>query len=200
MGLSHQPTWKYEVGVAGRYLTTYIHTDNFSIGHLKGEGLDLWIEPGNDADFDGIVGPDMLRHFDLDLDFAHGKLGLFSPDHCPGKVVYWTKSGYVVVPMDSEGNDAHHIRISVAVDGKPVNAILDTGADTSVMTMRMANSLGVVEGAPELKLLRSWGPKGKYRFYSYPFHSLDFDGVTVTNPRIEIASMTRCEDWEVTWF
>jgi len=188
LGLSRHPTGKYEIGVEGRYLTTYLRIDKFSIGLLNGRDLDLWVEPGSVTEFDGILGPDMLHYFDLDIDFAHGKLGIFSPDHCPGKVVYWTKNGYIAVPMQSDYGNGHHIRIPVSVDGKPWMAMVDTGATMSLMTMRTANSLGIPKDAPGLKLLSSAGPNGKYRYYSYHFHTLDFEGVTVLNPNIRIVS------------
>ncbi len=38
----------------------------------------------------GVIGTDLLGKFDVDLDIAHKKLNLFSPDHCKGQVVYWT--------------------------------------------------------------------------------------------------------------
>jgi hypothetical protein len=48
---------------------------------------------------EGTLGHEYLRYFDLDFDFAGGKLNLFSPDHCAGKVVYWAKE-YTDVPID----------------------------------------------------------------------------------------------------
>ncbi len=62
--------------------------------------------PGEDGpngpdieDFGGILGADMLRNVDLDLDFAAGKLNLVSQDHCSGNVVYWQAPAVAVVPM-----------------------------------------------------------------------------------------------------
>ncbi|MGB8602343.1 MAG: retropepsin-like aspartic protease, partial [Rhizomicrobium sp.] len=40
--------------------------------------------------YDGILGAEILRIFDVDFDFAGGKLNLYSQEHCPGKINYWS--------------------------------------------------------------------------------------------------------------
>src|SRR6202044_3825356 len=52
-------------------------------------------EGGNVA---GVIGYDILKHFDLDFDFGSDQLNLFSPDHCEGKVVYWSPT-YTDAPV-----------------------------------------------------------------------------------------------------
>jgi len=136
--------------------------------------------------FDGTLAPDMLKHYDVDLDFAHGKMNLFSQDHCPGKVLYWTKGDYVVLPMQVAPSS--HIRLPVTVDGKTIMAIVDTGAVSSIMSMHAANFLGVSEDSPGLKLKTSEGYDRQTRIYSYPFKTLQMGDITVKNPRITVAS------------
>ena len=46
--------------------------------------------PEGDQRSAGVLGLDFIGHFDVELDFKNRKLNLFSPDHCPGKVVYWS--------------------------------------------------------------------------------------------------------------
>lgn len=57
------------------------------------------IPRSNTTSPEGTLGREYFRYFDLDFDFANGKLNLFSPDHCAGKVVYWAKE-YTDVPID----------------------------------------------------------------------------------------------------
>jgi predicted aspartyl protease len=174
-------------GVAGRFTTSYMSIDSFSIGKLSGSGLDVYVEPRGDLGFDGTLAPDMMKHYDVDLDFAHSRMNLFSQDHCPGKVVYWTQQGgYIVLPMQVDGGA--HIRIPVMLDGKSITAIVDTGATDSIMSMRAAESLGITEDAPDLKLKNSEGFRKRFKEYTYPFHTLDMGGVMVKNPNIIIAS------------
>ena len=59
-----------------------------------------------------------MQGYDVDIDFAKSSLNLFSQKHCRGSVVYWTKTGYVVVPLDMDR--AGHIRIPVTTTGLKV--------------------------------------------------------------------------------
>jgi hypothetical protein len=38
----------------------------------------------------GILGMDFLSRFDIEPDVTKGKFNLYSQDHCPGQVVYWS--------------------------------------------------------------------------------------------------------------
>jgi predicted aspartyl protease len=175
---------RYLVGVGGTVMSSYVTVDQFSIGQLNGSGLALYVETRGLEDVDGTLAPDMLQNYDLDIDFAGSKLSLFSQKHCPGKVVYWTTMGFVALPMEVT-NISGHVRVPVTVDGKNTMATLDTGARTSLISLSAAKALGVDERSPQLKSL---GSAGGYETFSYPFHSLDFGGVAVSNPRIRIAS------------
>jgi len=125
-----------------------------------------------------------MKHYDVEIDPAQGTLSLFSPKHCPGKVVYWTKSGYVVLPMSvvSDG----HIEVRVTVDGKKVTALLDTGAVSSIVSLGAVKALGITEKSPDLKPILD--KDARYQWYDYPFKSLDFDGITVTTPQLQVVS------------
>ena len=45
---------------------------------------------GNDLHIAGFLALDVLEQFDVELDLAHHKINLFTKNHCPNKVVYWT--------------------------------------------------------------------------------------------------------------
>jgi predicted aspartyl protease len=186
LGLSKRTGSIGLAGVDGRYTNSYITADHISLGKMTGNDLIFYVEQLGGAGFDGTLAPDMLKHFDIDFDFAHGKMNLFSQDHCPGKVVYWTQGDYVSIPMQVDGGS--HIRVPVTVDGKSIMAIVDTGAVTSVMSMHAAGSLGIDEDTPGLKLKTSAGFGKKSRIYSYPFKTLEMGGVVVKNPHITIGS------------
>lgn len=120
---------------------------------------------------DGILGPDILQVFDVDFDFAAGKVGLFSRDHCEGKVVYWTHDPHAQIPFKLD--DDRHIKINVQLDGKEVPAILDTGAYRSLLSLETAED---IFGIDEATL--------KKNNNHYPFKTLTLQGVTVNNPDI----------------
>ena len=53
----------------------------------------------------GDLGTRMFEKVDLELDIAGGKFNLFSSDHCPGNVVYWTKN-YAELPLKRDRGSA----------------------------------------------------------------------------------------------
>jgi predicted aspartyl protease len=183
LGLAVKQTPQKLVGVAGSMLNFYITGDNFSVGELHVKDLPIYIEARALANADGTFASDMLKGYDVDFDFGHDSLSLISQDHCPGQVVTWTTTGFIVIPMDVAQNG--HVRFPVKIDGKDIMAILDTGSAISLISMKAAVELGIDPKAPELTLIRD---TGQYQIYAYPFQSLDFGRVSVKNPHIAIAS------------
>jgi predicted aspartyl protease len=161
---------------------------SLTIGQMTGSDVHLMVTPEGVLEHDavGMIGPDILSNFDVDIDFAANKFNLFVNDHCPGKVVYWTHGGYAVVPMDLENG---HIVVPVTLDGKTVSAVVDTGADRSTISLDLAKSLfGLRSDSPGMKALGETSvnqtqPAPRYR---YPFKALSFAGVTVQTPVIDI--------------
>ena len=184
MGVRTMHTANYLEGTVGTKLTDYTVFKQFSLAGIQGHDLAAYIDSRMPVGADGSLAPDMLKHFDIDMDLMRGKFGLFSPDHCPGQVVYWTKTGFVALPMDlvSDG----HIQVRVTIDGKKFDAILDTGARTSLISLSAAKALGITERSPDLK--PNMDSEARYKSFEYPFKTLDFDGVTVTKPHLLVVS------------
>jgi predicted aspartyl protease len=173
-------------GMGTTILSTYVKVKDFVIGRSHGEGLEFFVDNFGGWSQDGTLAPQILAAYDVDFDFAHGKFNLISPDHCPGKVLYWTTSPAATVPFEIRNQT--HIRIPVTIDGKQIMAIVDTGAHTSFITMRAASKfLGLDAKDPAMKSRENVpvnGMNGEVR--NYPFQTLGFGGVTVSHPNIEI--------------
>jgi predicted aspartyl protease len=155
----------------GRKLYHYVVAHSMEIAGARVRDRQFVLLPNDllPSGVDGILGPDILQVFDVDFDFAAGKVGLFSRDHCEGKVVYWTHDVYAKIPFDLD--HGRHIKIDVQLDGKDVPAILDTGASVSVFSLETAEDLFGLDGAAV--------KKNRNR---YPFKTLTLQGVTVNNP------------------
>jgi len=173
-------------GMGTMRLDHYVTVKDFAIGRSHGKNFKFYVDDFNDAFEDGTLAPQVLGAYDVDLDFAHGKLNLISPDHCPGQVTYWTKFSATVIPIQIQG--LTHIRIPVTIDGKEIMAVVDTGASTSYITMRAAKRyLKIDEKDPALKLRGNIPVNGMVGpVYNYPFESLNFGDIKVSHPRIQI--------------
>jgi predicted aspartyl protease len=170
--------------VAGR-------SQSFTVGTLGAPKFAFVIMPDfalGDIGNDGLLGPDIMSTYDVDIDFAHAKFNLFSPDHCPGDVVYWTKSEYQKVPIELE--DDWHITTPVVMDGKQLTATVDTGAANTVLSLGAAESVfGITLTSPGLTKIGDFRINGSdpQALYSYSFHELSIGGITIHDPRIIIA-------------
>jgi predicted aspartyl protease len=144
----------------GHASSKMVRIDKFNLGRLHGEDIHMAIQPnpdfGKGTRYVGLFGPDMMGRYDVDIDFGTYKMNYFSPEHCPGHVVYWSHAALGVAPMSFRDR---HIRLPVQIDGKELRAEIDTGATNTVM---MAAAFGRV------------------------FSTLDFEGVAVHNAHVVI--------------
>ena len=133
----------------------------------------------------GILGSDFLSLFDVSIDPVTNKLDLLNPDHCPDKVVYWPASVIAKVPVERTKDG--HLVVSIELDGKPFKALLDTGAWNSTIRIKPARMLlGVTPGGPDAPATGELNGTKGLTTYTHTFKTLSFDGVTVTNPSIEL--------------
>jgi predicted aspartyl protease len=177
--------------VGGTKLDYGIGAKRLQIGNITSTSPWFLLAPDHmlPSDATGNIQPHALwPSYDVEIDFAQGKLNLFLTNQCPGHVVYWTHKPYAAVPMVVDGNG--HITVQAMLDGKPVDAMIDTGSQSSMISLRAAShildidkntegvsSLGSVVINNEVKAQR----------YRFPFKSLTFDGIAIGNPKIEIA-------------
>jgi predicted aspartyl protease len=169
----------------GLPLRRFATLDNFSIGRLKAGRLEYPLLPPGflGPDVDGLLSPDFLANFDLDFDFAGGKLNFVSKDHCDGKVGYWTNLPLIGIPIVRE-QDGLHISAHVKVDGQDVKAIIDTGAPHSLMSLEVAQDIyGFKDDDPKLESVAN-GPNKTSGAKRYPIKEIKFGDVVVNNPNI----------------
>jgi predicted aspartyl protease len=188
----------------GNVSRQYVHFDSMQIGQIGGQNMDLMVSvnpsvPGTD----GELTTDLLTHYDVELDFAAGKMNFFSPDHCAGRVVYWPAQPVAIVPFSQirpqplsmnqriPFNDRDsHIRVSVTLDGKPFSAVINTGTPNSTMIDTVAKrEFGVTRDSPGSV------PVGTGTAFGHVFSSLAFEGITISNPHIVITqNLTGAKD------
>ena len=158
--------------------------ENFEIGPVKGVGTFFYTLPEDQAapGTTGVLGLDLLSHFDLELDLKHGKLNLFSPDHCAGQGVYWAASA-AVVPFERVALFGRVV-LNAELDGKPVRLGLPGGSQfhTALSIGVLSTVFGIPANSPDLKPVAASNPPA----FRYPFKSLSIGGVVLNNPAIDI--------------
>ena len=190
LGLQRRMLGFIEVNVAGETSNQAADVSTFAIGQLTTKSIEMVVSPfeklfSGDTRYAGLIAPNILKQYDVDIDFGAPKLSLLSPDHCDGKVIYWPASAVAVVPM--RVLKSGHIIVSVQLDGKPVTAELDTGATMSTLTLPVAESdFGLKMGSPDTPYLSEMTDKPGAAIYHHRFKSLDFDGVAIGNLDVAI--------------
>ncbi len=163
----------------------YVTAESIQLGNLVGQKKDFMILPDDrvTAGIDGTLAPDIMGAYDVELDFARHTLNLFSPDHCEGRVVYWTHQPYAVIPMgvDRWGK----ISFKVGLDGHPVIATMDTGSSRSLVRSDVIADFVSKDqlSAAEVDPIKS-GNAVPPRI----FKTMVFQDVGVLNPDLEIVS------------
>jgi hypothetical protein len=134
-------------------------------------------------DMAGILGMDILSHFDVDLDLANGMLNLFDVDHCSGQVVHWKADNVAVMPIryDLIGR----IIMPVKLDSKTFNATLDTAMPDNTMYLPALRKSITFEVDPAEVTPLSDAPEAAKNL-RHRFTSLELPGVTVANPMVAL--------------
>jgi len=143
----------------------FVIAHDVHIGHLSAAEWSFVLMPASalPAGVAGAVGADLLHSYDVDLDFGAARLRLVSPQHCEGRVVYWTKGPVAIVPMTLDAQ--FHMSVSVVVDDVATRATIDTGAQQSAISASLFS--GTLRGRA--------------------IRSLSLEGVAIANPHLTIA-------------
>jgi predicted aspartyl protease len=94
---------------------------------------------------DGLFGVSILSVFEVDLDFPRREVTLYAGRICPDTVLPPWKTPFEMV--DASKSVRGRFIIPVELDGKQLNALIDTGAEASIVAADVAASLGVTQAA-----------------------------------------------------
>lgn len=163
--------------VNGNRRAKVVTLQSLQIGRLRAENIEISVTPDLDftklAGADGLLSPDLLQAYDIEMDFGADRLNYFSADHCEGKVIYWEAPAVAIVPFSYI--DGHYI-LPVTIDGKEIQAEVDTGAATSVMTRRAASYNFAIASGGFLATGEA----------EHQFESLAFEGIMVRKPKLAL--------------
>jgi predicted aspartyl protease len=186
LGIPLHKIWGVQhIDIAGKSAQNFVTVDSFEIAGFKGKNFSFVANAAGGDYFDGTIAPDFLRAFDVELDFANETMTLFKPHECAGRAVYWT-SAYLSLPMRI--TDSGHIRVKAALDGKELDAVLDTGASRSLMALTVAGRMFDLKPGGEVTKAESiTGATGSsLESYSYAFKALSLGEITLNHPKIAL--------------
>lgn len=186
LGLVQTQTSRTLTTVNGAYTDKLARLPTLEIGQrLRQANAQYFVLPIGNSEFDGILSGEFLRQYDADFDFAMNRLNFFSPDHCAGKVIYWQPRAVAIVPFSLD--NSNHINVRILLDGKRVDAFLDTGASTTVLTITAAQrTFDVDMKAPDVEKVGELEGGYKADVFRRKFKTLQLEGITISDPMITL--------------
>ena len=133
------------VGGEGTGSATTVHT--LALGDLVLRNLPVVVDGdgggtnqalGNIAD--GIVGLDVLSHFDVDLDMPNERITFYRARACENGKPDWTLA---FTTLDAEVSARLHLIVPVGLDGQTLSATIDSGSDSTVLADRDMARFGI---------------------------------------------------------
>jgi hypothetical protein len=97
---------------------------------------------------DGVLGTDVLRWFTVDLDAPDGRMTLYRGEPCWLKAPPWPEEATQLQGVRVNRYSLEYARrllLPIEVDGVKAMAVLDTGSQSSAVTLAFADQLGVSE-------------------------------------------------------
>jgi hypothetical protein len=199
LGLKQVPVAGEMYGVAGKIQITAANVESFKLGNVELKNIHVAISQVSGGDqkpkpetadrVAGLLAPkDVLSLFDVELDFAAKKMNLFSQDHCPGKVVYWTRGGYAELPFRfTTGAIASnpHIVLDMVLDGHSISTMLDTGSPGSWLMKKPASQIYGVDEHTAGVIASPYARDG-FPAFRKPFGAIALGGLAVQNPQVDI--------------
>ena len=159
----------------GTMFHSWADAQPFTLGSMRTDHLQFVVTDIPNPGSGGILSAAFFQKYDIDLNFWAHRFNMFAADHCKGQVLYWRAPGVAKLPFRYQNG---RITVRVSVDGREMDAAINTGSPRSEMQFDDADSLfyrgpnypGVI---PENDGL-----------YTYNFSNLSFGNVLIYNPHL----------------
>ena len=138
--------------------------------------------------FSLVLGEDFAYQADLEFDLRNNAVRVYQARDCAGKpLAYWLPQALEVPLQRDDGK----IAFDIAVNGKPVRAVLDSRASHSVLAIEQAKARGVhpaSPGAAPAGCVRGFGAK-PVDAWAAPFESVAIGEELIRSPRLRFADL-----------
>ena len=143
----------------------------------------------------GLIGQNFLLQWDVEYDFSKGVARLFKPEGCKKfRLAYWLTPGQSFSEMEIEpmtGGRWHTVGEGY-VNGQKIRVMFDSGAYTSVLSLKAAARAGIRTDSPGVTEAGYSGGIGRGQVKNYIATASSFkigDGEEIKNARLRIAEL-----------
>jgi tetratricopeptide (TPR) repeat protein len=183
------------VGIGGTSQTWVTTVKEFTLGTVSIPRVEFLVggsEPGNGAV--GYLGQNVLGLADVEYDIANGAIRLMRPSDCGNSMLaYWATSiPYSVIDIDRASPLSPHTGGTAYINGVKIRVLFDTGAATSMLSLRAAARAGVRPGGAGVVtagLSRGIG-QGTVNTWIAPFASFKIGDEEVRNTHLRLSDIS----------
>ncbi len=145
LGLTRRVERRYRVfGVGGETYGESTIVDEVRIGSLVRKNWQVMVAGERDFGKSAglLLGEDVFDKVDVEFDLPHRRVRLFQPEGCQDAVLaYWAPDTASRINLEPDAK----IVLPVMINGKPIHALLDSGAAVSVLDRSAAERLGLTD-------------------------------------------------------
>jgi clan AA aspartic protease (TIGR02281 family) len=136
-------------GVGGESIVDTTIVDEFRVGQFARKDLPMFVTGEHDLGADVLLGEDFYRQFDVEFDLAAEMVRLYRPENCATSLLaYWAGANVGMVEFDRIHDSRPEIVLTVEINGRPIKALLDSGAPGSLLDKGEAARVGVTPETP----------------------------------------------------
>jgi hypothetical protein len=160
----------------GRMFHRWATAERFTLGSMRTDNLQFVVTDLPQPGSGGILSARFFQKYDIDLNFPARRFNMFAPGHCQGQVLYWRAPAVAKLPFRYQNG---RITVRASVDGREMDAVIDTGSPRSEMQFDDADSL-FYRGPTSSGVMRT-----DDGLHAYDFGNLSFGGsVLIYHPHV----------------
>jgi clan AA aspartic protease (TIGR02281 family) len=179
-------------GVGGESVVNRTLVDEFRVGQFARTNLQMIVAGEREFGADVLLGEDFFRQFDVEFDLAANTVRMYRAENCAATLLaYWAGTDVGQVEFDSARDGRPEIVLSVEVNGRPIKALLDSGASGSILDKAEAARVGVAPDTPGVVAAPARGGLGSNSIPSWigAFKSFTIGNETIRDTEIAFADV-----------
>ena len=156
LNLNLQSTGRWATGIGGDARLYNARVDEMTVGPTRAGVTTMRVigAMAGTPSFDVIVGAPFLLQADLEMNLADREIKFFRPQNCKDSFLGLWKDVHVTeVPYEWRTTKGAKPHFTVELNGHKLDAIIDSGAATTVIEMAAARRAGLRLDTPDVKKL-----------------------------------------------